>query len=340
MNTITRSLVAATALVAAARPSFAHDVSEHMAEAANNFLAALTDEQRARAVFAFDSDERKNWHFIPRSRLGLPIKEMTHEQRLLAHSLLVTGLSSQGYQKATSVMSLEAILAILEKDRKGGPVRDPELYFFSVFGTPGKSVWGWRVEGHHLAFNFTCPGEGVAPALTPSFLGTNPGLVKEGPRKGTRVLGREEDLGRELAKSLSAEQRKKAVVMTEAPKEILNDPKRVDPTKPEGIAASELTDAQKKILDRLMMEYIGRHRPELQEGERKRAATGGDSALFFTWAGGMEPGQPHYYRVQGKTFVVEYDNVQNEANHPHSVWRDFGRDFGVDLLRQHRAAAH
>jgi hypothetical protein len=153
-------------------------------------------------------------------------------------------------------------------------------------------------------------------------------------------LGREEDLGRELARSLTAEQRKKAVVLTEAPKEILNDPKRVDPTKPEGIAASDLTAAQRKILDRLVMEYIGRHRPELQEGERKRAATGGDEAVFFTWAGGMEPGQPHYYRVQGKTFVVEYDNVQNDANHPHSVWRDFGRDFGMDLLRQHRAAAH
>jgi len=225
----------------------AHEASEEMAAAAKNLLIALTPEQREKMRLEFGDAERKNWHYIPRARKGLPIKEMTQEQRLLAQALLATGLSHRGYAKAVSIMSLEAVLAILEQGRNG-PVRDPENYFVTVFGTPGGTdPWGWRVEGHHLALNFTAAGN-AAPSLTPSFFGTNPGEVKSGPRAGTRILGAEEDLGRALIKSLNDEQRKEAILAGNVPKDVLNDPKRVDPTKPEGIPQSKLTPEQSILL--------------------------------------------------------------------------------------------
>ena len=320
-------------------PLRAHDASSEMAAAANNFLAALTPDEKVKVAFDFTDTERMNWHFIPRERKGLPIKEMTQEQRLLAQALLATGLSHRGYSKAASIMSLEAVLAEIEKGKAGAPVRDPERYFVSIFGKPGKEPWGWRVEGHHLSLNFTAAGN-AAPAMTPSFFGTNPGEVREGPRTGTRILGTEEDLGRALVKSLNDEQRKTAVILAEAPKEILNDPKRVDPTKPEGIPQSKLTSDQQATLMKLIKEYLFRCRPDVAAEDLATIEKAGLDKIHFAWAGGFDLGQPHYYRVQGGHFVLEYDNTQNEANHVHSVWRDFDGDFDMDLLKQHLDGAH
>jgi hypothetical protein len=317
----------------------ADDASAEMAAAANNFLKTLTPEQKEKAAFDFANDERKNWHFIPRTRKGLPLKEMTQEQRLLAQALLATGLSNRGYSKAVSIMSLEAVLADLEKGKAGGAVRDPELYFVSIFGTPGKAPWGWRVEGHHLALNFTAP-DGSTPVVTPNFFGTNPGEVKTGARAGTRILGAEEDLGRALVKSLTEEQRKTAVILEKAPAEVFNDPKRVDPTKPEGITRAQLTPEQDAALVKLVQEYLFRCRPDVAAADWARVEKAGPDKLFFAWAGSIEPGQPHYYRVQGGNFVLEYDNTQNDANHVHSLWRDFDRDFGADALKAHLDADH
>ena len=306
-------------------PLRAHEAGNEMAAAANNLLAALLPEEKAKIAFDFADAERTNWHFIPRDRKGLPIKEMTQEQRLLAQALLATGLSHRGYSKAVSIMSLEAVLAEIEKGKAGAPLRDPERYFVSIFGTPGKGAWGWRVEGHHLSLNFTATDNG-APAMTPSFFGTNPGEVRVGPRNGTRILGTEEDLGRALVKSLNDEQRKEAVILVEAPKEILNDPKRVDPTNPEGIAHGKLTAEQKTALLKLIKEYLFRCRPDVAAEDLAKVERAGLDKVHFAWAGGFELGQPHYYRVQGGHFVLEYDNTQNDANHVHSVWRDFDHD--------------
>jgi len=323
-------------VLAAAATARAHDASVEMAASAKAWLASLTAEQKAKATFEFTGDERTNWHFVPKERKGLPIKEMTQEQRLLAHALLATGLSHRGYTKAVSIMSLEAVLAELEKGR--GPARDPEQYFVSIFGNPGVEPWGWRVEGHHLALNFTAAG-GAAPAMTPSFFGSNPGEVKEGARAGTRVLGQEEELGRSLIKSLADDQKKKAIILTEAPKDIFNVPGRND-TKPEGIAWSDLNAAQRDALMKLIQEYVGRHRPDVAAEDVEKLKKAGVEKIYFAWAGGLDRGQPHYYRVQGGNFVLEYDNVQNGANHVHSVWRDFDHDFGADLLGEHHKAAH
>src|SRR5215213_5075098 len=209
-----RFLSAAIILSSLAATVHAHDATAEMEQAAKAFLTTLSDEQKSKAVLSFTGAERPDWHFIPRPRKGLPIKEMTQEQRLLAQGLLATGLSHRGYNKAVTIMSLESILAAMEQGK--GPARDPEMYFVSIFGEPGKYPWAWRVEGHHLSLNFTAASDG-APSMTPSFYGTNPGEVKQGPRAGTRVLGVEEELGRTLVKSLNEEQKKKAVILAEAP---------------------------------------------------------------------------------------------------------------------------
>lgn len=332
-------LLSTLLLGSALLPAHAHPLEDEMAEGAKNFLAALSPDQQKKASFDFAEAERKNWHFIPRSRAGLPLKEMSHEQRLLAHALLSSGMSSRGYGKAVSVMSLEAILAELEKGQQGKPVRDSENYFVSIFGKPGSEApWGWRFEGHHLSLNFTCAGKG--PAVTPAFFGTNPGQVKQGPRAGLRVLSREEDLGRELARSLSPSQREQAVVLKEVPKDILNDPARAEMTAPEGIGYPALQPAQQKTLESLIREYLGKSRPEVADTEWDRISKNELKDIKFSWVGGMELGEPHYYRVQGPSFLVEYDNTQNGANHPHAVWRDRNRDFGADLLKEHYSNSH
>ncbi|MHC5539530.1 DUF3500 domain-containing protein, partial [Singulisphaera rosea] len=166
--------------------AYVDQTANRMSTAANRLLAALDKSQTAKLSFEFGSPERLNWHFIPRPRKGLPIKEMTPAQQSLAFGLLHTGLGASGYLKATTIMSLEQILLDLEKG--SGPVRDPELYFFTIFGTPGETGrWGWRIEGHHLSLNFTLDGGKIVSA-TPAFFGANPAEVRQGPRQGLRTL--------------------------------------------------------------------------------------------------------------------------------------------------------
>jgi hypothetical protein len=305
----------------------------NMASSANNFWASLTPEQQAKAGFAFDSEERFNWHFIPRERKGLTWNDMTSAQQALGHAFLASGLSSRGYQQAVTIMSLDQILKDIEQGK--GPKRDPNNYAFSVFGTPGeKSTWGWRVEGHHLAMSFTISdGKAVAG---PVFFGTNPAEVRDGPRKGLRLLAVEEDLGFELIKSFSEDLRKKAIIEATAPKEVISgNSRKANPGEPVGVAVSEMTPVQKKLVMTLVEDYAYRLRPELGDDDLAKIEKAGFENIKFAWAGGTEPGIGHYYRIQGPTFLVEFDNTQNNANHVHTVWRDAANDFGEDLLKQH-----
>ena len=212
-----------------------------------------------------------------------------------------------------------------------------KLRWINMVGSLMFTGYGLLIGAYPVALlNFTIAG--AEPVMTPSFFGTNPGEVKEGPRAGTRVLEAEEELGRALVKSLDDAQRKKAVILEKAPQEILNVPGRND-SKPEGIPWTSLTEPQREILTKLIREYLFRHRPDVADKEFAKV-TEKAGMLHFAWAGGLERGEPHYYRVQGGGFVLEYDNVQNGANHVHSVWRDFDRDFGADVLAEHYKAAH
>jgi ABC-type transporter MlaC component len=331
------TVVAAAALFAGRAAAAAP--GEELAAAANNFLAALKPEQRKQATFEFKNDERLNWHFIPKERKGLPLKEMTSAQRHLAYALLGASLSQRGYVKATSIMSLEQILAEIEGPNRK-MARDPELYFVTVFGDPGsKGTWGWRWEGHHLAFNFTVVnGEVVG---SPNFFGTNPAEVREGSRKGLRVLAAEEDLARQLVKSLDAAQRGSAVFTNVAPRDIITGADRkAKALAPMGVPASKLTKEQTATLQTLVREYVYRIRPDLAARDLDKIAKAGWDKVHFAWAGPLDRGQGDYYRVQGPTFLLEYDNTQNSNNHVHSVWRDLDGDFGEDLLTKHYEQEH
>jgi hypothetical protein len=303
-----------------------------MATAAQRFLSALDTDQAAKASFKFDDAERLNWHFIPRPRKGLPIKEMRSEQRALAFGLLHTGVAASGYLKATTIMSLEAVLRELEQGR--GPVRDPELYYLTIFGTPSDAgKWGWRIEGHHLSLNFTLE-RGKIVAATPAFFGSNPAEVRQGPRQGLRTLADLEDRALRLLQALDQDQQKVAVIATEAPKDIRAANTPQPPTDAaEGVAYSKLRDDQRQMLRALVEAYAYEMPEEVSAAWLKEIDSAGPEGIHFAWQGPGERNQPHGYKVQGPTFLIEFNNTQNGANHIHSVWRNMLGDFGMALRK-------
>ena len=325
------------ALVAAERSASA------MATAANRFLDSLTDEQRAHGVFDFQTDVREQWHFIPTEmfpRQGLTIKAMTDEQRARAHDMLSAGLSQRGYLTATAIMDLESVLAALETS--GRLSRDPETYFFSVFGTPSsEGAWGWRVEGHHLSLHFTIV-DGTAVASSPYFFGSNPAQIRSGPKAGLRVLREREDAARALIVALDPSQRAEAMIDAVAPDDIFTGAElTVDPLLPIGVKAAALSAGQRELLMSVIHAYTSVMADDIAAERNAGVHEAGIDDIVFAWAGPTERGEQHYYRVQGPTFLIEYDNTQGDGNHVHSVWRDFAGDFGRDLLREHlHASAH
>ena len=309
-----------------------------MTRGAVEFLDSLTGAQRSKATFSFEDEQRFDWHYIPRPRKGIPLKELNPAQRGLARALLGEALSDHGLAKAETIMSVETILREIENG--AGPTRDPELYFFTIFGKPAAdAAWGWRVEGHHLSLNFSVVGGHVAS--TPAFFGSNPAEVRHGARKGLRPLAAEEDTARVLLESLDGAQRGHAVVSGTAPADMISrNVRKAALLNPPGIRASTLSGKQSELLMRLIRVYTGGMREELASARMDRVDSGGFGNIAFAWAGGLERGGPHYYRVQGPAFLIEYDNTQNEANHIHTVWRDFDGDFGLDLLAEHHKSAH
>jgi hypothetical protein len=308
-----------------------------MAEAASRFLAALTPAQRSRSCFPVESEERQVWDYRPHGRRGVAWRELDSGQGKLAHALVATGLSHPGYLKAAAIMSLEAVLRHLT----GRQMYDPDLYYLSIFGTPGDhEPWGWRLDGHHLSLNFLLV-EGRYVAATPNFFGANPARVLEGDLSGLRVLASEEDLARGLLKSLPSTQQQKAILAAEAPADIItgNAP-RVQMDAPEGLAHAEIAEAQQRLMEDLVVEYTSRMPWDVAEAQLHRIDREGWGHLHFAWAGSPEPGRPHYYRLHGPSFLVEYDNTQNQANHIHTVWRDLRGDWGDDLLADHYRRAH
>jgi hypothetical protein len=300
---------------------------------AAKFLAALDEAQRAKASLPFDGEDRENFRFKPGPRKGLPLKEMNESQRGLAMKLLESALSDKGRLKAMQILTLESVLADMEKRPD---YRDSGNYFVSFFGTPGSATkWGWKFEGHHLSLNYTVVG-GKEVAVTPSFFGANPAEVREGEHKGLRVLKAEDELGHALLASLLEGGKKEVVFSDKAPAEILTEEQRkVTALEPVGVPAGEMTAAQKKALYDLISEYTGRHRKDLSEADLRKITEAGIAKIRFGWAGGSKPGEAWYCRIQGPTFLMEAANTQNNANHIHVTWREFEGDFGLDLMSEH-----
>lgn len=334
-------IAGATSLTVASQRSAAT-----MAKAASEFMDSLSPEQKAKASFPFDSDDRLRWHFIPNEmfpRKGLMIKDMNEAQRRLAHDLLRSGLSARGYLKVTSIMELEDILKVVEAG--GRFARNKEEYLFSIFGTPAaKGHWGWRVEGHHVSMRFAIVDGAITSAVSssPMFLGSNPAEVRDGDKKGTRVLADEEDAARALLTALPPDLQKKAIVNAVAPNDILTMNKNdITPLPDQGVEYAALPATQQQLLLRLIEVYTGNMEPDIAAERMARIKAQGLDKIRFAWLGEIETGKKHYYSVQGPGFLIEYDNTQNDGNHIHSIWRDFNGDFGRDILREHlRAVAH
>jgi hypothetical protein len=330
------SPVALALAVTPTRPSA--EVGGAMAAAASRFLTALSPEQRKLAQHPFTAEDRESLKFVPMARSGLPLKQMDPAQRKLALALWKTGLSAGGQGKTSQIMELEKVLAELEKN----PVRrDPELYYFWVFGTPDpQGTWAWKAEGHHLSFNFTVV-KGNLVVSTPSFIGANPAEVRTGELKGRRVLAAEEDRARKLLHSFSADLRARVIFDAKAlPDIVTRDQSQVARLPEVGVEVKDFKPEQKVLLRELLMEYALTVPAALAQERLAKIDKAGFEKVRFGWAGGTERGQPHYYRIQGPSFLIEYDNTQNDANHIHTVWRDFAGDYGRDLLREHRATDH
>lgn len=312
-----------------------------MAAAAKAFLATLTPEQKKQATFAFDDKERINWHFIPRPRNGLPIRQLEGDALKTALALLQTGLSTAGYDQALNVMSLEEVLYLLEggvrEERRER--RDPKKYYFSIFGTPAETgMWGWRVEGHHVSLNYTIK-DGKVVSSTPEFFGANPGTIDAGVGRQIRVLGPEEDIARSILKLCNEEQKKLAWIDTKAPDDLRTggatgtNPVATQPetTAPVGLPASKMNADQKKLLAELLSEYLKNMPGDVEKERRVAIEKSGLDNIHFAWWGDADQHKRHYYRVQGPTFLIEYNNTQNNANHVHSMWRNMGGDFAIPI---------
>ena len=307
---------------------------DELVQSSTAFLASLDAEQRAMGVLPFNDEERLNWHYVPKERAGLPFKRMSEEQKDLALAVLQSALSAEGYDKVETIRSLEAVLRAIE----GSDHRDTELYYVTYFGEPSlDGIWGLRYEGHHVSLHWTVV-DGAIVATVPQFLGANPGEVLDGPMKGTRALAAEEDLGRQLVTSLNDEQRALCVLHVAAPPDIVTGAQREAAIQEDrGIAYDQLDENQQGVMLSLIQVHASCQRPELAQERLETIRASGLDTLKFGWMGGLEKGEKHYYRIQGPAFIIEYDNTQNDANHVHTVWRDFDGDFGRDALKEHYA---
>ena len=352
----------------------AHVTARRMTRAALALLAALSPAERARASFPMDfEDERRRWSYYPRQFHGLAVRDMTGAQEKLLAGLLESGLSIAAHAKVAAIMGLENVLDRIENHSRDD--RDHGRYFLSFFGEPGdEAPWAWRFEGHHVSLHFTLAGETLL-GLTPSFLGANPARITHAGHTVLRPLAEEEDLARELALSLDDDQRARALISARAPIDlVLTNAARVperrrpgeglqpdfpapnaaafarltdaeasalafDLQRPAGISGEDLSDDQRDMLFNLVRVYVDRLPDDAANVAIAELGEDVVAGLHFAWAGELEPRRAHYYRIQGPRFLVEYDNIQNDANHVHSVWRDPANDFG-DLLLQHYLRDH
>lgn len=326
-----RTVLAAAALLPfGAASAQTVDAAQRIADAANRFLLSLDDGQRQKAMIAFDSGNRLDWHYIPRSRSGLTLGEMRPNQADAARALFASVLNQRGLELLDGVRLLEGVLR-----EQQGSFRDPARYYVSVFGAPGRFPWGWRFEGHHLSLNVALPTAGHV-AVTPFFTGAHPATVRDGPNAGFRLLGASEDIARQIMAGLNEQQRQTAIIANRSFGEIVASPQREqDLGNPKGLLLGEMAGAQRTLVEALMDRFLGTLAADLLAQQKQRVMEQGLATFRFAWAGSLLPGEAHYFRVHGPATLVEHDNTQNGANHIHAVWRDLTADFGRDALADH-----
>ena len=324
--------------------SHSHTAASEMRTAAVAFLNSLSSDQKAAATFDYIDGERIFWYYPPLNRHGLLLRDMEGPQRSLAYGLMATGLSPEANLQARAIMDHELILGPLEVEQNAVTYpRDPLLYSWTIFGDPEDAghPWGWRVEGHHVSLHYSVWADEVL-SMTPFFFGANPARVPHGSQQGLRILGRRQDLAVERMESMDSGQRSKAIIYSEAPADIITfNSSQASLPEEAGIPATQLNGTQREVLTALVTDYVMKARADLaQERLDNLLHEGGLDKIHVAWGGPVDVGQPHYYRLHGGNFVVEYDNRQNGANHIHSVWRDVKNDFAYDVLRQHLIMYH
>ena len=315
-------------------------VVDELREAALNLLATLQPEQLEAIKAPFEVADHQKWTYLPGTRPGLTLGELDPAQRRLAIRLVELTCSERGLADAHAVLFDEAIRRNLPQAEPGSAadLYEDQRYYVRILGDPdGQGPWAWRLNGHHLALHLTVVDGAVA--MTPQFFGAEPAMVLSGPHEGLRILPAEEDLGRTLLAALEPAQREVAVVSQIAPDDILtrSDPIADVSTLYRGLPYGEMNAEQRQLLSLLVGQYVGRAAGPIGLQTWQDITAAGIERLTFAWAGGSEPGQGHYYSVAGPTFLAEYDNTQDDANHIHSVWRDLRNDWGRDLLAAHYA---
>ncbi|MEQ9408606.1 MAG: DUF3500 domain-containing protein [Fuerstiella sp.] len=326
LTLLTICLSATTGAVAEETPGAA------MTTAATRLLEVLDHSQRLQVTFSYDDPERINWHFIPRDRRGLGLWDLHGAAHDAANALVSSGLTAAGYQKVLQVRSLEEVLYLFEggSEAERRQKRHPHRYYVSIFGTPGpKSLWGWRFEGHHLSLNFSIK-DGQIVSSTPEFFGANPGLIDAGPGRSLRVLGKREDIARQILKACPDSTRSQLWLSKEAPNDIRGGGVAqpvVD--KPQGLRYADMTPEQKQLLKDLLAEYLTAMPATVVRERMQQIEDAGLENIYFGWWGGSELNEPHHYVVQGRTFIIEYNNTQNSANHVHAIWRNLDGDFNL-----------
>jgi len=224
----------------------------------------------------------------------------------------------------------------------GAPVvRDPELYYLTVFGDPSATAaWGWRLEGHHVSLRFAIDNGRMLVSSTPQFLGANPAEVPYGygPNTGLRVLAAQEDAARALLRALDSKAQAIALVAPKPRGFASGTTVKFDPQTPIGLAAAQMSAKHRDMLMKLIDSYASIMPPDIAAERMARIKAAGIDKIMFAWSGAIEKGQQYQYQVQGPTFLIEHNNTQNNGNHIHAVWRDFNGDFGRDVLAEHMAA--
>lgn len=311
------------------------------------FLKTLDNEKLSKAFLPYETEERRNWFFVPIERKGLPLMDMNEPQRDAALKLIKASVSESAGKTTLSIMQLEVILKQIEKLPLESNRRHPGKFYFSIFGTPdAQKLWGWRIEGHHVSLNFSSEN-GKIISGTPLFLGSNPAIVPEGyPEAGEQLIKQEEILGIDLLNSFTDEQLKKVIISDKSPTEILSSNSahvlRADSLKM-GISFTEMTKNQQQKLVGLISFYVKRYPFGFANEFMQKIEKAGLNKLIFTWMGAKEAkigNGGHYYRIQNPVLFIEYDNTQNNANHIHTVIRDLTNDFGEDMLRKHYEQEH
>jgi hypothetical protein len=328
----------------ATSPAATGTATTKVVEAAQTFLATLSEEERASTLFDFAGAQRTGWSNLPSGifqRKGLRLGDLTGAKRDAALALMAAALSKSGHEKVLNIMSADEVLKNARGGQTGGRQGAPgrggsairfgaDEYFIALLGTPSATApWLIQFGGHHLAINVTVVG--ANSVMTPSLPATQPArYVLNG--QTIRPLGDENDKGFALINALDARQQKEAILNYQVSDLVLGPGADGKTIQPEGILASSLTAGQQTLLLDVINEWVGILNDDAAAGKMAEIKAN-FPRTYFAWSGSTTNGGLAYYRVQGPTLVIEYAPQQGDLQHIHTIYRDPTNDYGARLVK-------